>query len=124
MTENSDFDKYDKNGIYSEKCGLEKLNISFGHDEYLYQVLKQNVGKHKISKKYLDVIRYHSFYPWHTSGEYKQFMRDGDQVILKNVNYFNNFDLYSKEDSPDISDEIKEYYSELLDEFFPEILQW
>ena len=58
MTENSDFDKYDKNGIYSEKCGLEKLNISFGHDEYLYQVLKQNVGKHKISKKYLDVIRF------------------------------------------------------------------
>ena len=51
-------------------------------------------------------------------------MRDGDQVILKNVNYFNNFDLYSKEDSPDISDEIKEYYSELLDEYFPEILQW
>ena len=43
-------------------------------------------------------------------------MRDGDQVILKNVNYFNNFDLYSKERLPDISDEIKEYYSELLDE--------
>ena len=40
-------------------------------------------------------------------------MRDGDQIILKNVNYFNNFDLYSKEDSPDISDEIKEYYDNL-----------
>ena len=34
----------------SEKCGLENLNISFGHNEYLYQVLKQNEGKHKISK--------------------------------------------------------------------------
>lgn len=124
MKENADFDSYDKNGIYPEKCGLENLNISFGHDEYLYQVLKQNEGKHGMTKANLDVIRYHSFYPWHTSGEYKQFMRDGDQVILKNVNYFNKFDLYSKEDSPDISDEIKEYYSLLLDEYFPEILQW
>ena len=86
--------------------------------------MKQNEEKHRIHKANLDVIRYHSFYPWHTSGEYKQFMRDGDQVILKNVNYFNKFDLYSKEDSPDISDEIKEYYSLLLDEYFPEILQW
>ena len=124
LKENSDFDKYDTNGIYEPGCGLENLHITFGHDEYLYQVLKQNEGKHKISPSLMDVIRYHSFYPWHTSGEYKQFMNELDKETLKNVNHFNQFDLYSKEDSPDISDEIKKYYDELLEEYFPAILQW
>ena len=33
-------------GIYNEFCGLDNLHLSFGHDEYLYQVLKQNKDKH------------------------------------------------------------------------------
>ena len=114
---------FDKLGVYTEKCGLDKLNITFGHDEYLYQVLQQNKN-HKLSKKYIDTIRYHSFYPWHTSGEYRQFMNELDKETLKNVNHFNQFDLYSKEDSPDISNEIRKYYDELLEEYFPAILQW
>ena len=124
LKDNHDFGKYDKNGVYKEGCGLENLHITFGHDEYLYQVLHQNSGKHSISQKYMDVIRYHSFYPWHTSGEYTQFMNEADKETLINVNHFNQFDLYSKEDSPDISDEIKEYYNGLLDKYFPETLQW
>ena len=124
LKDNADYNEYDKLGIYSEGCGLDNLNISFGHDEYLYQVLKQNINKHKISQENLDIIRYHSFYPWHTSGEYKHFMNESDEIKLKNVNMFNRFDLYSKEDNPDISDEIKEYYSLLLDQYFPSILQW
>ena len=43
-------------GIYNEFCGLDKLHISFGHDEYLYQVLKQNKDKHKIKEKYWNII--------------------------------------------------------------------
>ena len=124
LKSNPDFAKYDENGIYEKNCGLDNLHITFGHDEYLYQVLLQNKGKHKISERNMNVIRYHSFYPWHTSGEYKQFMNEKDTDILEAVNHFNQFDLYSKEDSPDISDEIKEYYDKLLDEYFPEILQW
>ena len=81
-------------------------------------------NKHRISPSLMNVIRYHSFYPWHTSGEYKQFMNELDKETLKNVNHFNQFDLYSKEDSPDISNEIKKYYDELLEEYFPTILQW
>ena len=72
----------------------------------------------------MDIIRYHSFYPWHTSGEYTRFMNSKDKETLEAVNHFNQFDLYSKEDTPDISDEVKEYYSQLLDEYFPEVLQW
>ena len=51
-------------------------------------------------------------------------MNDSDEIKLKNINMFNQFDLYSKEDNPDISDEVKDYYSSLLDEYFPFILQW
>ncbi len=124
MKSNSDYNKYDELGIYKEKCGLDNLYLSYGHDEYLYQVLLQNKDKHKLSKKYLDIIRYHSFYPWHTSGDYKQFMDDSDEIKLKDVNNFNEFDLYSKEDDINISEGIKQYYNYYLDEYFPEELQW
>ena len=124
LKENKDFNKYDKFGIYQEKCGLDNLYISYGHDEYLYQVLNQNKNKHKLSKKSMNIIRYHSFYPWHSSGEYKHFMNNNDYDTLKDVNYFNNFDLYSKEDDKFISDEVKEYYDNILDEYFFDILQF
>ena len=112
-------------GIYEKGCGIENLNISFGHDEYLYQVLKQNNKNHKISEKYWDIIRYHSFYPWHDKGEYKHFMNDSDNGKLKLVQEFNAFDLYSKEDIDlEITDEIKKYYENLLNKYFLKELQW
>jgi len=111
-------------GIYNEFCGLDKLNISFGHDEYLYQVLKQNKKIHKISEKYWDIIRYHSFYPWHTHNEYTYFMNDKDYLILDNIKDFNQYDLYSKEDDIYITDDIIDYYKDLLKKYFPDPLQW
>lgn len=123
LSKNPDFWKYDKLGIYDKHCGLENLFISFGHDEYLYQVLKQN-NNHKLSEKYMDVIRYHSFYPWHTDGEYRQFMIEKDIETLKDVLQFNEFDLYSKEDDTIISSDIKLYYDKLLDEYFCGELWW
>ena len=111
-------------GIYQKGCGLENLIISFGHDEYLYQVLKQNKN-HKLSEKYMNIIRYHSFYPWHSKGEYRQFMNEEDYITLKNVNFFNQFDLYSKEEKDfQITDEMKQYYANLLNEYFPNELYW
>lgn len=121
---NPDYDKYDELGIYEEKCGIEKLHISYGHDEYLYNVLKKNSNKHKLSDKYLNMIRYHSFYPWHTEGEYNRFMIDSDENIKADVLMFNTFDLYSKEDDININDDIKKYYDELLDEYFTDDLDW
>ena len=111
-------------GIYQEKCGLKNLKISYGHDEYLYQVLQQNPN-HKLDEKYQGIIRYHSLYPWHTGGAYRQFMIPSDFKLLKSVLDFNQFDLYSKEDIDFVlTDEIKEYYERLLDKFFPEELSW
>ena len=124
LKENPDFKKYDKNGIYKEGCGLDTLYISFGHDEYLYKVLQHNSGKHKLETKFLDIIRYHSLYPWHTGGEYRQFMNEKDEETLKNVNMFNEFDLYSKEDDTDIDESVKQYYKSLLDEYFLDELEW
>jgi inositol oxygenase len=112
------------NGIYTEKCGLENLKISFGHDEYLYLVLKNNKN-HNLSKKFWNIIRFHSFYPWHTGKAYQEFMTEEDEKLLDDVLDFNQFDLYSKEDIDfKLTDEIKEYYQNLLDKYFPEDLLW
>ena len=121
---NSDYGKYDENGIYESSCGIDNLYLSFGHDEYLYQVLVQN-NIDNISKQNKDIIRYHSFYPWHTNGDYKHLMSKEDEETLENIKYFNNFDLYSKEDKNFVlTNEIKKYYDNLLEEYFPDILQW
>jgi inositol oxygenase len=114
----------DKNGIYEVGCGIENLVLSFGHDEYLFRVLQQNKN-HKLSKRYQNIIRYHSFYPWHTGGSYAHFMQEGDDKIMQDVLEFNKYDLYSKEDTDFVlTDEIRAYYSKLLDEYFPELLVW
>lgn len=73
-------------GMYKEKCGIENLMMSWGHDEYMYHVLKHN--KCTVPKEGLQIIRYHSFYPWHTSGDYKHFEVDGDENIKNWVNIF------------------------------------
>ena len=104
-------------GIYKENCGIENLHLSYGHDEYLYQVLLFNKN-HKLSKKYLNIIRFHSFYPWHTEGEYKHFMNENDKNILNDILNFNQYDLYSKEDDTNIPETTKQYYFNLIDEFF------
>ena len=128
----SEFNKYagigtdagTSNGIYKPKCGLENLYITFGHDMYLYEVLRQNTN-HKISKKGMNIIRYHSFYPWHKEGAYRQFMNEEDDKTLEDVLHFNKYDLYSKADVAfTLTDEIKQYYDNLLDEFFHGELQW
>lgn len=115
-----------KLGIYEENCGISNLNISFGHDEYLYLVLKNNKN-HKLEEKYWDIIRFHSFYPWHTGNDYHYFMDTlgKDKNILDDVLDFNSYDLYSKEDTDFfLTNELKEYYYELLDVIFPEELNW
>ena len=124
LVNNSDYNKYDKLGIYQYGCGLDNLYISYGHDEYLYNILKYNKNKHLIRDKYLDIIRYHSFYPWHTENDYYYFMNEKDKTTLKNIKIFNEFDLYSKEDDTIITNDIKEYYTNLLNEYFHDELQW
>ena len=121
---NPEYGKYDECGIYEKECGIEKLHLSYGHDEYLYNVLKRNKEKHKLGNRYLNMIRFHSFYPWHTEKGYQHFNKTSDEEILNDVLLFNSFDLYSKEDECNITNDIKRYYDELLNEYFLDTLEW
>src|ERR1041385_3410503 len=49
-------------GIYEPGCGLDNLVISFGHDEYLYRVLRDAVadGGCSLPEEALHPIRYRS----------------------------------------------------------------
>ena len=51
-------------------------------------------------------------------------MNTKDEITMKNVIMFNEFDLYSKEDDTFIDDNVKLYYKNLLNEYFTGELQW
>ncbi|ESW96611.1 hypothetical protein KL918_000568 [Ogataea parapolymorpha] len=105
-----------KYGIYSPHCGLENVMLSWGHDEYMYHLAKE---QSRLPPQALAMIRYHSFYPWHQEGAYKYLMNERDEEMLRAVKEFNPYDLYSKTDKKCDIDEVKDYYLELIDEFFP-----
>jgi inositol oxygenase len=91
-------------GIYEMGCGVENLIMSWGHDEYLYLVLRD---QSRIPREGLAMIRYHSFYPWHNQGAYREFMAEGDEVLLNAVKAFNPYDLYSKSDDVPSVEQLK-----------------
>jgi len=93
-----------QHGVYRAGGGIEQLVMSWGHDEYLYLVAKD---QSTIPREGLAMIRYHSFYPWHKEGAYREFMKDGDEKLLEAVQAFNPYDLYSKTDNPPKVEELK-----------------
>ncbi|XP_046682638.1 inositol oxygenase [Homalodisca vitripennis] len=111
-----------KYGIYKPKCGLENVLMSWGHDEYLYQILKHNNSK--LPEEALYMIRFHSFYPWHTGGDYDYLCNEKDLEMKKHVQTFNKYDLYTKSTKvPDI-EALKPYYQSLIDKYIPGLLEW
>ncbi len=109
-------------GIYSPGCGLDNVMLSWGHDEYLYHVVKD---QSLLPDESLAMIRYHSFYPWHKEGAYRHLMAEKDHAMLQAVKAFNPYDLYSKSDDVPSVAELKPYYMELIDEFFPQkLIKW
>ena len=52
-------------GIYEEGCGLDNVHLTWGHDEYLYHVVKDH-----LPSEGLVMIRYHSFYAGHREDAY------------------------------------------------------
>jgi len=108
-----------KYGIYGPDCGLEKVHFSFGHDGYIYEVMKNY-----LPEEALYMLRYHSFYPGHKHGAYRHLMNDRDVEMFRWVNEFNKYDLYSKGHSkPDVQ-ALKPYYDDLFAEYFPERIAW
>jgi len=106
-------------GIYEPGCGLDKVHISWGHDEYLYNVVKDHMPEESLY-----MIRYHSFYAAHREGAYTNLMNDKDREMFAWVRKFNPYDLYSKTPvRPDVA-ALRPYYEELIAEYFPKTLQW
>ena len=106
-------------GIYSENGGLDKVELSWGHDEYLYHMVKDY-----LPEPALYMIRYHSFYPGHREGAYEHLMNDHDREMFQWVRKFNPYDLYSKSDTKPKLADLKPYYNELIAEYFPDKIAW
>lgn len=108
-------------GIYAEGCGLDAAMCAFGHDEYMYEVLRQTEGV-TLPREALYVIRYHSLYPWHDAGCYTRLESETDRSMKGWVKLFNQHDLYTKKDvhySVEELAELREYYTTLADKYLP-----
>ncbi len=106
-------------GIYEKGCGLGHVHLSWGHDEYLYHVVKD-----RLPEPALYMIRYHSFYAWHREGQYEHLLDDRDRRMLPWVRQFNPYDLYSKCPRRPDWDELRPYYTALIDKYLPGKLRW
>jgi inositol oxygenase len=106
-------------GIYEPACGLEHVHLSWGHDEYLYHVVKDYLPEEGLA-----MIRYHSFYAAHREGAYTHLMNEADRRLMEWVRAFNPYDLYSKGDEPPDVAALRPYYEDLIAEFFPAKLDW
>ena len=111
-----------ENGVYQPGCGLDNVVMSWGHDEYMYQVCKGNNCKLPIQALYM--IRFHSFYPWHKHGAYSHLLNNQDVDMLKWVLEFNQFDLYSKDPAPIDIAKLRPYYEGLAKKYFPDKLKF
>lgn len=110
-------------GIYEPNCGLKQVVMSWGHDEYMYQILK-NHPDCSLPEQAFYIIRFHSFYPWHTGGDYYHLCSKHDLHMLPWIREFNKFDLYSK--TPEIPDipKLISYYQSLIDKYIPGLVSW
>jgi inositol oxygenase len=106
-------------GVYKEGCGLGNVDISWGHDEYLYHVVKDH-----LPEEGLYMIRYHSCYPIHKEGAYEYLKDAHDREMFRWVHEFNPYDLYSKSDTKPDVEKLKPYYQELIAEYLPAELRW
>ncbi len=108
-----------KYGVYEPNCGLRNVHMSWGHDEYLYQMLKDY-----LPEPALYMIRYHSFYAQHREHAYDHLMDAHDHAMFEWVDKFNPYDLYSKVPVPPNVKELKPYYEDLIAKYLPETLRF
>mmetsp|Transcript_17776 Transcript_17776/g.27656 ORF Transcript_17776/g.27656 Transcript_17776/m.27656 type:complete len:298 (+) Transcript_17776:219-1112(+) len=105
-----------KYGIYQPHCGIDNLMFAWGHDEYMYRMLVAN--NCTLPREALDMIRYHSAYPWHDRGAYKHLMAEEDEERIQWVKLFNKFDLYTKDGDNDLKlEEVWPYYKGLCEKY-------
>jgi inositol oxygenase len=108
-----------RNGIYTDGCGLDNVHFSWGHDEYLYQVVKDY-----LPEEGLYMIRYHSCYVIHQQRQYEHLMNEQDKKMFHWVRAFSPYDLYSKSAERPNLETLRPFYEDLIAEFFPQKICW
>lgn len=108
-----------KFGVYSPNCGLRNVHMSWGHDEYVYQMMKDH-----LPEPALYMLRYHSFYPQHRENAYDHLLDSHDQKMFEWVRLFNPYDLYSKTPTPPNWKELRPYYEDLVAKYLPPTLKF
>jgi inositol oxygenase len=108
-----------KYGVYEPNCGLDKVKMSWGHDEYIYQIMKNY-----IPEEGLYMLRYHSFYSQHRENAYDHLMCAHDHKMFKWVDKFNPYDLYSKLPEPPNVKALLPYYQDLVAKFLPSTIKF
>ena len=122
FTENPDYhnEKYNTElGIYKRNCGLSTVHMSWGHDEYVYHMMKDY-----IPEPGLYMLRYHSFYSQHREHAYNHLMSEHDHEMFNWVKLFNPYDLYSKNPNQKSWEELKPYYEALVAKYLPPNLKF
>lgn len=111
-----------KTGIYIEGCGFDNLKCSFGHDEYLYRLLKHNMIN--LPEEAFYIIRYHSLYLWHKENEYHWFENEKDTRMKWWVSMFQKYDLYTKCNKKIDEVKARKYYNNIVNKYFPKYIYW
>jgi inositol oxygenase len=104
-------------GIYDEGCGLDRVTFVYGHDEYLADVLRDDVPD-----EVRWAIRHHSFQS--VAGDYLHLFDARDLRLREEwMKPFAGYDLYSKDPETASAEHLPEY-RELLARWFPRPLEW
>ncbi len=107
------------NNIYQNYIGFDNVIFSWGHDEYLASILEAN--KTNFPKEAIYIIRYHSFYSWHTPRNgyrgYHILANDYDWYMLPLLKIFQKSDLYSKNNNTCNISNIKKMYNPLIKKY-------
>ncbi len=108
-----------KYGVYSPNCGLQNVHMSWGHDEYVYHMVKDYVPESGLY-----MLRYHSFYAQHRENAYDYLLDGHDREMFKWVKLFNPYDLYSKNPNPPDWKVLRPYYEDLVAKYLPPTLKF
>ena len=104
--------------------------MSYGHDEYLFTVLDQSKStlSPQAKKAAGYIIRFHSFYPWHTPQTehqgYCELANETDWKFLPLLKTFQKSDLYSKSRKVPNMKSIQLEFGCLIQTYFPEGFNW
>ena len=100
--------------------GFENIYMSWGHDEYLANILEKNSTNFPPEAIY--IIRFHSFYSWHSPRNgirgYTQIANEKDWYMLPLLKLFQKSDLYSKTTNVPDTNTIKNKYDLLINKYF------